>query len=58
MPKDSKSTGSQKNRMAKNEFHQKWNRVRETMYRDYDNYDWSGKQVDKGSEVRRKGSDR
>jgi hypothetical protein len=28
------------------------------VYRDYDSYDWSGKQVDKGSDVRRKGGDR
>jgi hypothetical protein len=27
-------------------------------YRDYDSYDWSGKQVDKGVDVRKKGSDR
>ena len=33
-------------------------KVTEKAYRDYDTYDWSGKQVDKGSEVRRKGSDR
>ncbi len=28
------------------------------VYKDYDLYDWSGKQVDQGAEVRRKGSDR
>lgn len=33
-------------------------RIVEKSYRDYDLYDWSGKQVDKGSDVRRRGSDR
>jgi hypothetical protein len=39
----------------KSKMEKRADRVAEKIYRDPDLYDWSGRQTDKGSEVRRKG---